>query len=410
MTTPRKIEFDSHVALNHDGITEEKFITPEKGLSKAAAEPSPDVVKSSVEFDEREYEILYNRYLKERVRENETLPGGMQLRRQKKSRLLDDPNISGYKELGKEVDRLLKRGNRHGVFELLSQLRDFELNPRRVPAALKFISPACDEVAECVDLTNDWEDECIDVERYIVDVLLRKEDDESRHPKIAVKDEPCLDSVKHEGSLPNSSVQKRYFDELDGDVLLRQEDESCNPKIAVKDGDVLLRKENESCNPKIAVKDEPCLDAVKHESSLPNSSGQKRCFEELDGDMSESDDDCSRFSQGCCAIDHDLQSEPDHSNGAKNDGVQLNQTEGAGNIHGVELSQQEIDKAKKEKIRRERIKLRKYGDRLLLARQCSIKQEDGTTELKGMLALGGGNQTSHMWYKDSVSSFCPNLH
>jgi hypothetical protein len=122
MATPRKIEFDSHAALNHDGITEERFVTPDKDLSKAAAEPSPDVVKSSVEFDEREYEILYNRYLKERVRENETLPGGNAApAAEKERRLLDDPNISGYKQLGKEVDRLLKGGNRHGVFELLFQ-------------------------------------------------------------------------------------------------------------------------------------------------------------------------------------------------------------------------------------------------------------------------------------------------
>jgi hypothetical protein len=332
---------------NDGAMTEEKekekvVVTPEKALLKAA-EPSPDVAKSSIQFDEQEYEILCNRYLKERVRENESLPGGMTLRRQKKSRLLDQ-NISGYKQLGKEVDRLLKRGDRHRVFELLSQLRDFELNPRRVPPALKHISPASDEVAECVDLTTDREDECIDVERYIVDVLLRKEDEVCHPKRITVKVEPCSDLPEHNNSLPNLSGQKRYFDELD------------------------------------------------------------------DGDES---DDCSRFSQGCSAIDHDLQSEPDNSNGPKNDGVQIEPyaadevSQGVGNIQGVEMSQQEIDEAKKEKTRHERMKLRKYGDRLLLARQCSIKHKDGTKELKGMLALGGGNQTSHMWYKNRVSIFLP---
>jgi hypothetical protein len=101
------------------------------------------------------------------VRENESLPGGMHLRRQTMSRLLDQKTFG--KQLGKEVDRLIKKGNRHRVFELLSQLQDFELNPRRVPAALKLILPAGDEVAECVDLTNDSEVECIDVERYNTD-------------------------------------------------------------------------------------------------------------------------------------------------------------------------------------------------------------------------------------------------
>lgn len=156
-------------------------------------------------------------------------------------------------------------------------------------------------------------------------------------------------------------------------------------------------------HPKITVKVEPRSDnrfKLEHATSLANSSGQKRNFDELDGDES---DDGSRFSQGCAARDG-----PDDSSDTNDDEVQpdpydsdvANQSTEVRNEQFVELSQEEIDEAKKEKTRQERIKLRRYGDRLLLACQCIIKYEDGTKELKGIFALGGGNQKSCMWYKN----------
>ncbi|KAL3773314.1 hypothetical protein ACHAWO_002897 [Cyclotella atomus] len=101
-----------------------------------------------------------------------------------------------------------------------------------------------------------------------------------------------------------------------------------------------------------------------------SSIGRKRSYEIKYEDTS---DDESRFSHGCTAYDD----EP------------------------VEIKTQiDIDAAKAKNAKETRDTLRKYGDRVLLAWQSFVDRPDGTREKKGMLALGGGNQTGLLWYKN----------
>ena len=124
-------------------------------------------------FDEDDYTILHSRYLMPRIREKVELAGGITLRRQCRGRILDQ-NTPGFRLLRSRVDALTRKNHHVEVYRLLCQLRNWELDPRRVPTA--FRDAGDEDVAEVLDLTKD-EDErpgsaCIDVDEYIVDVLL----------------------------------------------------------------------------------------------------------------------------------------------------------------------------------------------------------------------------------------------
>jgi len=142
---------------------------------KSQAKPQPDTITSkhsTVEeesYDEDDYKSLHQRYLMPRIREKVELPGGRMLRRQCKGRMIDQKNSKGFRLLRTKVDSLLKK-NRHGeVYRLLCQLRNWELDPRRIPAV--FEECGDEAVKEVLDLTKE-EDTCIDVDDYIMDVLL----------------------------------------------------------------------------------------------------------------------------------------------------------------------------------------------------------------------------------------------
>ena len=145
-------------------------------VSQESTKPSdtivlPEHVKSTAnavpKFDEKDYNTLYQRYLTPRIRENVQLAGGMTLRRQYKGRIIDDQKTVGYKKLKSKIDILLKKQNHEEVYVLLCQLRDWELNPMKVPDVFKdsiAASPCNNEVAELLDLSNDLERQCIDVD------------------------------------------------------------------------------------------------------------------------------------------------------------------------------------------------------------------------------------------------------
>ena len=69
------------------------------------------------------------------------------------------------------------------------ELRDYELNPRRVPSLMRVNVE--DQVAEVVDLTEDRECECIDLN--ISDVKMLGAD-----KKICAKSEYYISLAKHE--------------------------------------------------------------------------------------------------------------------------------------------------------------------------------------------------------------------
>ncbi|KAL7552079.1 hypothetical protein ACHAWF_015295 [Thalassiosira exigua] len=156
----------------------------------------PETVKSSdnanasgVTYDQDDYATLRERYLTPRVREKAELASGITLRRQTKGRMIDQPSV-GFRLLRTKVDFLLRKGDHPEVYRLLCQLRNWEMDPSRVPAVCQKVVGA-DAVAEFLDLTgeddNGHDQPCIDVDEYITDVLLvgkKGGDDEKASPSL----------------------------------------------------------------------------------------------------------------------------------------------------------------------------------------------------------------------------------
>jgi hypothetical protein len=119
-------------------------------------------------FDEADYTNLCQRYLMPRTRKKPELPDGMILRRQYRGRIID-ANTPLYRKLRVKVDAWLRKNNHEEVYRVLCQLRDWELDPRRVPAI--FQSKDDEDVAEVFDLTSGNDEpsyiDCIDVDECI---------------------------------------------------------------------------------------------------------------------------------------------------------------------------------------------------------------------------------------------------
>ena len=137
---------------------------------QSVQEVTPEKVESSSRCDAEDYFALTERYIKPRIRENAELASGLTLRRQVRSCFLDQ-NTHGFKELKKKVNSLLQKEDHDGVYSLLCGLRDFEINPRRVPETFR---SDFGEVMEVVDLSQD--DECIDIDEYILNTILARPD------------------------------------------------------------------------------------------------------------------------------------------------------------------------------------------------------------------------------------------
>jgi hypothetical protein len=127
------------------------------------------------DFNDEDYNVLCLRYLTPRVREEAEIPGGMTLRRQTKSRIIDTPM---YKKLKPKIDSLLKKNRRQEVYKIFCGLRNWEMNPVRAEVWRQVGEVNGDDVREYVDLTNDSEEQCIDVDRYISEILLVDIEDE----------------------------------------------------------------------------------------------------------------------------------------------------------------------------------------------------------------------------------------
>lgn len=179
--------YDNQMTLTlggDDSTKEDKVaINKDKGHRKRVSQdkPQPDTVTSkrpTVEeesYDEDDYKSLHERYLMPRIREKVELPGGRMLRRQCKGRMIDQKNSKGFRMLRIKVDSLLKKNRHDEVYRLLCQLRNWELDPRRIPSVFKDCGD--EAVKEVLDLTKEEEEDgsgntCIDVDDFITDVLL----------------------------------------------------------------------------------------------------------------------------------------------------------------------------------------------------------------------------------------------
>jgi hypothetical protein len=126
-------------------------------------------------LDEDDCAGLHARYLAPRMHTNVELAGGMTLRRRCRGRVVDR-NTPGYRMLRCRIDALSREGDRVGVYRLLRQLRDWEMNPKRLPSAFRDASGEDEDATEVFDMTNDADErassEYMNVDDYIADVLL----------------------------------------------------------------------------------------------------------------------------------------------------------------------------------------------------------------------------------------------
>lgn len=157
--------------------------------------PCPEKVKSSNigctdAFDENDYGELYRRYLTPRILENVDIPRGMTLRRQYRDRMIDKPT-DGFKKLRHKIDFLLKTNERKEVYKILSQLRNWEMNPSKNEVFRDTDENDEDAAREYVNLTNDSDDKhCIDVDKFILKV-----------PLVDVKQHHCDDKMETNADL-----------------------------------------------------------------------------------------------------------------------------------------------------------------------------------------------------------------
>ena len=137
---------------------------------------------SKIAFDEEDFEKLRQRYLLPRIQLNTELPTGMTLRRTFKPRLID-LKTPGFQRLRVRIDKLTKKNDWLAVYRLLCQVRRYEIDPSRVPAVMQETNH-CGDVNEVFDLTQDNDDvdgkECFNVDEYITDVLLPRDETDSR--------------------------------------------------------------------------------------------------------------------------------------------------------------------------------------------------------------------------------------
>lgn len=169
----------------------------------------PELVKSSdgkdnpseVSIDEEDFEKLRQRYLLPRIQLRSELPSGITLRRTCKPRLID-LKTPGFQRLRIRIDELTKKNDRLEVYRLLCQVRNYEIDPSRVPTVMQEQNQDGD-VNEVFDLTQDNDDcdgkECFNVDDYITDVLLPRDETDSRPDCV-------LSASSSNGKVENSAI------------------------------------------------------------------------------------------------------------------------------------------------------------------------------------------------------------
>ena len=126
---------------------------------------------------EPEYGELRKHFFDPVVVHNPELPNGQQLRRQVRPPRIEQASV-GFRALRARIKALQRRAAHGEIHRLLKELRQWEIRPPSLGGA----QPAClrgdDEnggssgaVVEVIDLSGD---DCIDVDSYIIDVLLLK--------------------------------------------------------------------------------------------------------------------------------------------------------------------------------------------------------------------------------------------
>ena len=164
--------------------------------------PEAVVSRTSVPFNADDYESLLLRYTRPRIRENEALPEGMELRRQTAPTIIDQPP---YAKLKKTIARLKRSGNDEEVYRLLCELREWEIHGGRIPQSMDQ-SVGASEVVEVVNLAACEEAEVIDVEASEAQPLAQAElEEESANSNtVATVDDVVPD---HANSIPSLDAE-----------------------------------------------------------------------------------------------------------------------------------------------------------------------------------------------------------
>ena len=125
-------------------------------------------------FEQTEYDELWAHYYDEVVVKNVQLPSGRTLREQRRPPRIERDS-PGFKRLRATLKELKHQGDHVRIFQLLSQLREWEICPQSLGGATpRFMREGGEggqaAVAEVVDLVD--EVEVLDVDAFISEVLL----------------------------------------------------------------------------------------------------------------------------------------------------------------------------------------------------------------------------------------------
>lgn len=131
-------------------------------------EPAPSAIVQTIEFNQKDYDILCERYLSQQTkRKMHVLPSGMAIRREQKGRYID-LDLPNNASLLSKINALLESKNHKEVYKILCKIRDWEINPQnteifededisREVQNLHYV----DLTKDCIDLTQD--NNCIDL-------------------------------------------------------------------------------------------------------------------------------------------------------------------------------------------------------------------------------------------------------
>jgi hypothetical protein len=192
-----------------DGVT----VTHPELVTSSGNHPSETAL-----FDEQDFEELRQRYLLPRIQLNSELPTGMTLRRTCRARLID-LKTPGFQRLRVRIDELIKKNDKLEVYRLLCQVRSYEIDPSRVPQVMQERNQDGD-VTELFDLTQDIDDDCLNVDEYITDVLLPREDDNVSRPDCVVSTDVKKEKIDDDAM---SSTKRELCQEVQSVVIEAQE-------------------------------------------------------------------------------------------------------------------------------------------------------------------------------------------
>ena len=164
--------------------------------------PEAVVSRTSVPFNANDYESLLLRYARPRIRENEALPEGIELRRQTAPIIIDQPP---YAKLKKMITRLKRSGNDEEIYRRLCELREWEIRGGRAPDFMDLCVGAS-EVVEVVNLADREKVEVIDVEAFEAQPLAQTEleEESATSNTVATVDDVVPD---HVNSIPSLNAE-----------------------------------------------------------------------------------------------------------------------------------------------------------------------------------------------------------